>query len=142
MRAAPISRILTSSVTSGSITLENRTQPRNRWRSVQAFRRLKPSGAWTKRSTTREPPTKPDVLQSSLGSLPPRTDLCARCRMVGGHARRPSPRHLGAGALHFWRPPAHASHLKEVSMLRDVVLWLAGVPIFVIILLHLFGVFH
>ena len=24
-------------------------------------------------------------------------------------------------------------------MLRDVVLWLAGVPIFVIILLHLFG---
>jgi hypothetical protein len=27
-------------------------------------------------------------------------------------------------------------------MLRDVVLWLAGVPIFVIILLHLFGVFH
>ena len=46
---------------------------RNWWRSVQAFRRLKPSGAWTKRSTTREPPpTKPDVLQSSLGSLPPR----------------------------------------------------------------------
>jgi len=27
-------------------------------------------------------------------------------------------------------------------MLLDVVLWLAGVPIFVIILLHLFGVFH
>jgi len=27
-------------------------------------------------------------------------------------------------------------------MLRDIVLWLAGVPIFVIILLHLFGVFH
>jgi len=27
-------------------------------------------------------------------------------------------------------------------MLRDVVLWLAGVPIFVIILLHLFGVLH
>jgi hypothetical protein len=24
-------------------------------------------------------------------------------------------------------------------MLRDVILWLAGVPIFVIILLHLFG---
>lgn len=31
---------------------------------------------------------------------------------------------------------------KEASMLRDVVLWLAGVPIFVIILLHLFGVLH
>jgi hypothetical protein len=31
---------------------------------------------------------------------------------------------------------------KEASMLRDVILWLAGVPIFVIILLHLFGVFH
>ena len=27
-------------------------------------------------------------------------------------------------------------------MLRDIILWLAGVPIFVIILLHLFGVFH
>jgi len=27
-------------------------------------------------------------------------------------------------------------------MFRDVILWLAGVPIFVIILLHLFGVFH
>jgi hypothetical protein len=25
-------------------------------------------------------------------------------------------------------------------MLRDIILWLAGVPIFVIILLHLFGV--
>jgi len=25
---------------------------------------------------------------------------------------------------------------------RDIILWLAGVPIFVIILLHLFGVFH
>ena len=30
----------------------------------------------------------------------------------------------------------------EDPMLRDVVLWMAGVPIFVIILLHLFGVFH
>jgi len=27
-------------------------------------------------------------------------------------------------------------------MLRDIVLWMAGVPIFVIILLHLFGVLH
>jgi len=27
-------------------------------------------------------------------------------------------------------------------MLRDIVLWLAGVPIFVIILLHLFGAFN
>jgi len=27
-------------------------------------------------------------------------------------------------------------------MLRDVILWLAGVPIVVIILLHLFGVLH
>jgi len=25
---------------------------------------------------------------------------------------------------------------------RDIILWLAGVPISVIILLHLFGVFH
>jgi hypothetical protein len=32
--------------------------------------------------------------------------------------------------------------MKETTMLRDVILWLAGVPIFVIILLHLFGVFH
>jgi hypothetical protein len=31
---------------------------------------------------------------------------------------------------------------KGTTMLRDVILWLAGVPIFVIILLHLFGVFH
>jgi hypothetical protein len=34
--------------------------------------------------------------------------------------------------------PSH----KGTTMLRDVILWLAGVPIFVIILLHLFGVFH
>jgi hypothetical protein len=34
--------------------------------------------------------------------------------------------------------PSH----KGITMLRDVILWLAGVPIFVIILLHLFGVFH
>jgi len=27
-------------------------------------------------------------------------------------------------------------------MLRDVILWLAGVPIVVIILLHLFGLFN
>jgi len=27
-------------------------------------------------------------------------------------------------------------------MIRDVVLWLAGVPISMIILLHLFGVLH
>jgi len=27
-------------------------------------------------------------------------------------------------------------------MFRDIILWMAGVPIFVIILLHLFGVFH
>jgi len=27
-------------------------------------------------------------------------------------------------------------------MFRDIILWLVGVPIFVIILLHLFGVFH
>jgi len=27
-------------------------------------------------------------------------------------------------------------------MLRDIILWLAGVPIFVIILLHLFGFLH
>ena len=34
------------------------------------------------------------------------------------------------------------SSIKEVFMFRDIILWLAGVPIFVIILLHLFGVFH
>jgi hypothetical protein len=30
----------------------------------------------------------------------------------------------------------------ETTMLRDVILWFAGVPIFVIILLHLFGLLH
>jgi hypothetical protein len=28
------------------------------------------------------------------------------------------------------------------AMLRDIILWLAGVPIFVIILLHLIGALH
>jgi hypothetical protein len=28
------------------------------------------------------------------------------------------------------------------SMFRDIILWLAGVPIFVIILLHLFGLLN
>jgi len=27
-------------------------------------------------------------------------------------------------------------------MFRDIILWLAGVPIFVIILLHVFGLLH
>jgi len=27
-------------------------------------------------------------------------------------------------------------------MFRDIILWMAGVPIFVIILLHLFGALH
>lgn len=31
---------------------------------------------------------------------------------------------------------------KEKKMARDLVLWLLGVPISVIILLHLFGVLH
>jgi len=31
---------------------------------------------------------------------------------------------------------------RRPIMFRDIILWLAGVPIFVIILLHLFGVFH
>jgi hypothetical protein len=30
----------------------------------------------------------------------------------------------------------------EVYMFRDIILWLAGVPIFVIILLHLTGFLH
>jgi hypothetical protein len=30
---------------------------------------------------------------------------------------------------------------RRPIMFRDIILWLAGVPIFVIILLHLFGVF-
>jgi hypothetical protein len=40
----------------------------------------------------------------------------------------------GAASLH---PPEGG-----FPMFRDLILWLAGVPIFVIILLHLFGVFH
>jgi hypothetical protein len=29
--------------------------------------------------------------------------------------------------------------VKEVAMFRDIILWLAGVPIVVVILLHLVG---
>jgi hypothetical protein len=43
--------------------------------------------------------------------------------------------------MHVAAPPTLLPS-GETAMLRDVVLWLAGVPIFVIILLHLFGVFH
>jgi hypothetical protein len=32
--------------------------------------------------------------------------------------------------------------MKEQNVLRDIILWLAGVPIFVIILLHLIGALH
>jgi hypothetical protein len=32
--------------------------------------------------------------------------------------------------------------LKEAAMFRDIILWLAGVPIVVIILLHLIGALH
>jgi hypothetical protein len=31
---------------------------------------------------------------------------------------------------------------RRSTMFRDIILWMAGVPIFVIVLLHLFGVFH
>jgi hypothetical protein len=76
---------------------------------------------------------------------------------VGGTAWRPSPRQLDPGALLYARAEALdrlktprqriwvtgvPSSIKEVFMLRDIILWLAGVPIFVIILMHLFGVFH
>jgi hypothetical protein len=32
--------------------------------------------------------------------------------------------------------------LRETAMFRDIILWLAGVPIVVIILLHLIGALH
>jgi hypothetical protein len=32
--------------------------------------------------------------------------------------------------------------LKEAAMFRGIILWLAGVPIVVIILLHLVGALH
>ena len=32
--------------------------------------------------------------------------------------------------------------MREAIMFRDIILWLAGVPIFVIILLHLVGALH
>ena len=40
------------------------------------------------------------------------------------------------------RRSRYAPLARGSNMFRDIILWLAGVPIFVIILLHLFGVFH
>jgi hypothetical protein len=47
-----------------------------------------------------------------------------------------------ATAVPLRRSPAHLPSIKEQPMFRDIILWLAGVPIFVIILLHLFGLLH
>jgi len=52
------------------------------------------------------------------------------------------PRYVGPGAFHLRRATAHAGELGSVPMIRDVILWVAGVPISVIILLHLVGVLH
>jgi hypothetical protein len=38
--------------------------------------------------------------------------------------------------------PASISVTLETSMARDLLLWLFGVPLSVIVLLHLFGVLH
>ena len=48
----------------------------------------------------------------------------AAARFLYGDRRRTFPR---------WR---------SSPMFRDIILWLAGVPIFVIILLHVFGLLH
>ena len=69
----------------------------------------------------------------------------ARRRMVGRDAGRAPSRQLDPGQVRS--SATRAAELppqprKESPMLRDIVLWMAGVPIFVIILLHLFGVLH
>jgi hypothetical protein len=38
--------------------------------------------------------------------------------------------------------PYLSLNYQEVHMFRDIILWMAGVPIVVIILLHLVGVLH
>jgi hypothetical protein len=60
---------------------------------------------------------------------------------VGGHEGRPSSRHFSTGSFFLRHAPAHFD-VENPTMLRDVILWLAGVPIVVIILLHLFGLLH
>ena len=52
-------------------------------------------------------------------------------------------RHCDGGALaRFLYGDRRCTFLKEQPLFRDIILWLAGVPIFVIILLHLFGLLH
>jgi hypothetical protein len=40
------------------------------------------------------------------------------------------------------RPASRLSKKREHLMARDLLLWLLGVPISVLVLLHLFGVLH
>ncbi|WP_155831218.1 hypothetical protein [Hyphomicrobium sp. 802] len=40
------------------------------------------------------------------------------------------------------RFPHHRSSIEEKRMARDLILWFAGVPLVVIIGLHLFGFLH
>jgi hypothetical protein len=62
--------------------------------------------------------------------------------VVGRHQRRRASRQCRTGEVRVRSPtPApHLNDLKEVqSMLGNLILWFAGVPIFVIILLNVFG---
>jgi hypothetical protein len=43
---------------------------------------------------------------------------------------------------HPQRQQATTIHCEEIVMTRDIILWLAGVPLVVIIGLHLFGFLH
>lgn len=62
--------------------------------------------------------------------------------VVGRHERRGASRQCCTGEVRI-RSPTSAPHLNDLkdvqSMLRNLILWFAGVPIFVIILLNVFG---
>jgi hypothetical protein len=62
------------------------------------------------------------------------------CGVVGGNEGWTPPRQFGSGPVCFCGTPPDFS--IDRGMLRDVILWLAGVPIFVIILLHVFGLMN
>ena len=142
-----MSRILASAVANGSLTTENRaylvqlvsqragiSQQEAERRVDQAFNAAREAADKARRAGVLTGFVTAASLVLSLGAA-----------WWAAHAGRAPSRQFDPGAVRLRRsaPPHPSNHLKgDYSMLRDVVLWMAGVPIFVIILLHLFGVFH
>ena len=144
---AEMARVLASSVANGSLTAQNRGLSRA---ARVAARRDLPAGSRTTRRrglqrsarSGRQGQARRDSHSLRDGRQP---GPLARCRVVGCAAR------ADTIATIRYRPGSTSASVRAASpqppkgaqtMFRDIILWMAGVPIVVIILLHLVGALH